>query len=85
MSDEIWKDNNIQFPRLLAEINAIGLTDKQYLDLGSSMDLARWEIDELFNRAETQWRRHKINFLGTPDLPLRKRTRKPGTNKKPQK
>jgi len=51
----LWADNRIQFPRLLAEINSVGLTPKQYRDLSESMDLTTEEIDELFDRAIQEW------------------------------
>ena len=51
----MWKRNDIQFPRLLAEINAAGLTRKQVSMLSRSMDLGASEIGELFERAEAEW------------------------------
>ncbi len=51
----MWKRNDIQFPRLLAEINAAGLTRKQVSMLSRSMDLGASEIGELFERAESEW------------------------------
>lgn len=49
--DERWKDNAIQFPRLLAEIlatqNALNMTA-----LAESMDLEISQVRELFVRAE---------------------------------
>lgn len=36
-----WNKNSVQFPRLLAEIYAAGLTDEQYDTLEESMDLER--------------------------------------------
>ena len=55
MKKHLWNDNGIQFPRLLAEIWAVGLTDEQYRLLEDSMDLHRKEIDELFERAESRF------------------------------
>lgn len=54
-----WHDDAIQFPRLLAEIRAIGLTDEQYQDLATSMDLNQERLDELLERAEIVWERIK--------------------------
>lgn len=54
-----WADNRIQFPRLLAEIRAVGLTPAQYHELNQSMDLAPEEIDELLERAESEWQEIK--------------------------
>jgi hypothetical protein len=50
-----WEDDNIQFPRLLAEIRAVGLTQFQYDLLHESMDLARDDIDAILERAESKW------------------------------
>lgn len=53
MSNTNWKNDSIQFPRLLAEIMAT-----QALDLNSlaeSMDLSIEEINELFDRADNAW------------------------------
>ncbi|KKN21926.1 hypothetical protein LCGC14_0920560 [marine sediment metagenome] len=47
-----WLRNDVQFPRLLAEINAVGLTDSQVMALGHSMDLDSEQIGELLGRAE---------------------------------
>lgn len=45
-------DNDVQFPRLLAEIRAVGLTDGQVKALETSMDLSVDRIDEILSRAE---------------------------------
>jgi len=45
-------DNSVQFPRLLAEIRAVGLTDGQVKALEASMDLSIDRIDEILSRAE---------------------------------
>lgn len=52
---EPWEVNGLQFPRLLAEIRAVGLTPKQYKQLTESMDLEAYEIDDLLERAEDEW------------------------------
>jgi hypothetical protein len=57
--DERWATDSIQFPRLLAEIRAIGIYPHQYELLGQSMDLTRDRIDELLERAETEWQKIK--------------------------
>ena len=56
---DLWKNNAVQFPRLLAEIRAMGLTRIQYDELQAEMNLSRDEIDELLERAETEWQSHK--------------------------
>lgn len=59
MAKNNWKNNNIQFPRLLAEIRTIGLTPEQYTHLYESMDLERDYIDEILERAEECWQKIK--------------------------
>lgn len=59
----LWERDSIQFPRLLAEIRAAGLTRNQYHELEASMDLTREEIDQLLERAETAWRKHLAKFF----------------------
>jgi hypothetical protein len=55
MNDK-WYDNSIQFPRLLAEILALGmLFPNQYDRICDAMGLTRDEVDELFERAEDEW------------------------------
>ena len=54
----LWSDDSVQFPRLLAEINACGLSEGQYNDIAGSMDLPRERVDELFDRAEAAWDKH---------------------------
>lgn len=50
-----WKNDAIQFPRLLAELRAIGLYPQQYAELIEAMDLSEGEIDAVLERAETAW------------------------------
>lgn len=54
-----WDNDKIQFPRLLEEIRAVGLTEEQYKELERSMDLSKDRIDELFERAMTAWEKIK--------------------------
>lgn len=61
MTDK-WYDNNIQYPRLLAEIRAIGLTPGQYIDLQEATDCTKEEIDEILERSETDWQEIKSNL-----------------------
>ena len=51
----VWEDNTIQFTRLLAEINATGLTTEQYQQICDSTDLGVMDIDELLERAEKEF------------------------------
>jgi len=50
-----WEENLLQFPRLLAEINAVGLSDGQLEALSIHMDLPVERILEIFERAEKTW------------------------------
>lgn len=54
-----WKDNHIQFPRLLAEIYAAGLSAKQEKDICTSMDITRDELYELLERSDKEFERLK--------------------------
>lgn len=55
----LWERDDIQFPRLLAEIAALGLTKHQQRDLAISMDLELGELDELLKRAQAKFERIK--------------------------
>ncbi len=62
-----WRNNSVQFPRLLSEISAT--QDK--LDLGAlaeSMDMSVDEVNELFDRAQEEWEKVKASTLG--NLPV---------------
>jgi hypothetical protein len=54
-ADVNWQNDAIQFPRLLAELRAIGLTDYEYRELAVTMDVTREQIDQVLERAETAW------------------------------
>lgn len=60
-TSEVWENNSVQFPRLLAEILAIGLTPRQFADLSKSMDLNSEDIKALLYRAEKRWEAIKAN------------------------
>ena len=56
----LWREDSIQFPRLLAEIaGCVDLSVKQYTALADSMDLTFDQLDELFDRAQASWERIK--------------------------
>lgn len=56
---DLWYDNSIQFPRLLAEI--VATQDKLDLPaLAESMDVTVEEINELLDRAQREWEVIKI-------------------------
>lgn len=63
---DLFSDNSIQFPRLLAEIVAVGLTDEQIEGLAVSMDLDTSEVHELFIRAEKEWDVIRMKHAGSP-------------------
>ena len=54
-----WERDAYQFPRLLAEISAVGLTNAQFEGLAVSMDLTIADLNELFDRADVAWERVK--------------------------
>jgi hypothetical protein len=58
-AEENWKNDAIQFPRLLAELRAVGLYPAQYQELIDAMSLSEGEIDALLERAEAAWQRIK--------------------------
>jgi len=62
-----WKNNAIQFPRLIAEAEAAGaFTDQVLADMATSMDLSVGEIAELLGRASDEWDEiKKRTFNGT--------------------
>ena len=64
MNKEVWKDSSIQFPRLLSEIMAVGLSEEQWDDLLTSMDIESDELSELFERAQKLFEIHKAAILG---------------------
>lgn len=56
-SNKNWANNAIQFPRLLAEILAtVHIEEDQRQAICQSMDITSEELDELFDRAEEEWR-----------------------------
>lgn len=57
MSNAKWKDNAIQFPRLLCEINATQELD--LVALAASMDITLDELSALFDRAHQEWEQIK--------------------------
>ena len=59
-----WYNDTIQFPRLIAEINAnFRLNGEELNDLLESMSITTTELDELFNRAEQTYQAFKPNSL----------------------
>lgn len=59
-----WSNNAIQFPRLLAELEAAGaFTSGVMADLRDSMDLSTEDINGLMERANRSWERSKERLL----------------------
>lgn len=51
-----WQDNSIQFPRLIAELDAVGaFTPEVMFALQEAMDLSADEVGELIERANAAW------------------------------
>jgi hypothetical protein len=51
-----WKNNAIQFPRLIAELEAVGAFVPSIVhDLAEAMDLTPAEIFTLVSRAQAEW------------------------------
>jgi hypothetical protein len=63
MSNAKWENNAIQFPRLLAEINATQNLDM--VALAESMDLPVADVAALFDRADEQWENIKKGVMPT--------------------
>jgi len=51
--------NAVQFPRLLAEIYAAGLTVEQERELCTSMEITRQDLYDLLERADAEFERLK--------------------------
>lgn len=59
---QLWCNDAIQFPRLIAEINAnFRLNGEELNDMLASMNISSSELDDLFNRAEHTWEAYKDN------------------------
>ena len=52
---DLWEHNSVQFPRLISEIMATGVSEEQWDDLLTSMDLESDDLSELFDRAQEEW------------------------------
>jgi len=64
----MWNVDFVQFARLLDEINAVGLDDKQMKVISSSMNVKPQEIKQLLNRATVKW--EELNPLLKKKTPL---------------
>ena len=61
-----WEDNEIQFARLLSELYATQNID--YGLLKESMDLEKFEIIELFERAEKKFQKIKDSVANNKNI-----------------
>ena len=68
--NNLWGQNAVQFPRLIAELWGIGLTQKQREFLKKQMELTGRDIDELFERADKEWQKIKAKNC-PPRFPIR--------------
>ena len=60
IENPLWKNDHVQFARLLSEIYAV--CPLEFGDLADSMDLSVDHIRELFDRAEKVWEEAKEEF-----------------------
>lgn len=68
MSNAKWANNELQFARLIAEIEAAGgFTEQLVQDLCASMDLEKDQVTELIDRAQKHWDEAK-NLPTTEEL-----------------
>lgn len=56
MSDELWRNDVVQFARLLSEIYAEGVSEELLEKLAERMDLTKSRVESLFYRAEIKFR-----------------------------
>jgi hypothetical protein len=65
---DLWSRDDIQFPRLLVELEAVGaFTPRVMKGLRESMDLNNLEIGTIVDRAQVEWEQIKENmFLRLP-------------------
>ena len=68
---DLWKDDSIQFARLLAEIGAAGFMGwVEAQKIGGSMHLEYRELDEIFRRASAAWEKLKAeHYPDDKELP----------------
>jgi hypothetical protein len=61
MKKDLWNKNEIQFPRLLAELAATdAFTPEVVAQLCELTDLTAEQIDELLDRAQVEWEKVKL-------------------------
>lgn len=63
MSKNNWDRNDVQFPRLIAELEAAGVFSADLMDsLSNEMDLTTEEISQLIWRAQDEWEKVKNEY-----------------------
>lgn len=66
--NDLWKNDSVQFPRLLAELVAVGApTEEQMQELCESMDLEPEQVNELLDRAQARW--EELKNMNCPPRP----------------
>lgn len=60
---DLWKKNEVQFPRLIAEAEAAGaFTPSVLCDMADSMDLELKQVRELIDRGQEAWEQVKDKY-----------------------
>lgn len=59
---KLWKDNDLQFPRLLAALRVLGVSESRKLLLASKLGVSEEEIDKLLERANDVFEHNKDKF-----------------------
>lgn len=58
-----WQNNAVQFPRLIAEANAMGaFSSHRVKEMAESMNIETDDVLELVDRAEAEWEKIKENW-----------------------
>lgn len=64
VDEGLWNDDDIQFPRLIAELESLGVFDGETIKkLSVEMDLYESDVVELIDRAQSKWDYIKRNTL----------------------
>lgn len=65
MKKNLWSTNQIQFPRLIAELDSAGLLDKDTRKrVADKMEVSVGDVADLIDRAGQQWDRIVHSPLG---------------------
>ncbi len=63
-----WKNDSIQFPRLISELEALGVFTPSVMDiLREKMDLTNLEICCIIDRAQSKWEAKKMQYCNLED------------------